>query len=156
MHYAIRPFEHRDVPQLLDLMRQLARFEGYIDRFRVTEADLVERGLGEMPQFEALVAARADLNQLIGMAVLLIVPFTYDLRPTLVLKELFVSQEARGAGVGAALFDSVESRARTLRCGRINWTVMSGNSGAEAFYRRQGARPDSKWHGWVLDLADSG
>ena len=33
-----------DAPQLLSLMRGLARFEGYDDRFAVTVDDLIERG----------------------------------------------------------------------------------------------------------------
>lgn len=55
----IRPFERRDVADVLALMRALAVFEGYIDDFRVTEADLVEHGFGPSPRFGVFVAVLA-------------------------------------------------------------------------------------------------
>ncbi|MBZ7922349.1 hypothetical protein [Ensifer adhaerens] len=82
----IRPFEHRDVADVLRLMRGLAVFEGYIDKFCVTEADLVGHGLGANPRFGVLVAERG--GRAVGIAVYYVIPWTYDLKPTLVVKEL--------------------------------------------------------------------
>ncbi|WP_455854615.1 hypothetical protein [Ensifer canadensis] len=51
-----RPFEHRDVATVLALMRGLAVFEGYIDKFAVTERDLIDHGLCDSPRFGVFVA----------------------------------------------------------------------------------------------------
>lgn len=40
----IRPARASDVTQLLRLMQELAVFEGYRDRFAVTQSDLLQRG----------------------------------------------------------------------------------------------------------------
>ncbi|HET9396074.1 MAG TPA: hypothetical protein VFO36_08455, partial [Nitrospiraceae bacterium] len=87
----VRYAEPADGARLLILMQQLATFEGYGDRFRVTEADLLQRGLcaadlGRQPQFTAIVA-QTTAEELAGYAVVYEIPFTYDLAPTLVLKE---------------------------------------------------------------------
>jgi len=78
---AVRPFQRHDVPDVLRLMRGLAIFEGYIDKFRVTEADLVEHGLGDNPRFGVLLAELC--GRTVGIAVHYVIPWTYDLKPTL-------------------------------------------------------------------------
>ncbi|ANM32182.1 hypothetical protein ABI59_09990 [Acidobacteria bacterium Mor1] len=132
-------------------MRGLAAFEGYLDEFRVTPADLIEHGLGDTPRFEAYVAQASASSPLAGMAVIYQIPWTYDLRPTLVLKELFVADGARGRGVGKALLRRVASRAAELDCPRVHWTVLENNSAAIRFYRELGARRDTVWQHWLLD-----
>lgn len=44
--YTVRRADRHDATAFLALMRELARFEGYLDQFRVSENDLLERGLG--------------------------------------------------------------------------------------------------------------
>ena len=50
-HFPIRRFERRGCLQLSDLMRALAASERYLDRFRVTEEQIVRRGFGTSRQF---------------------------------------------------------------------------------------------------------
>ncbi len=45
------------------------------------------------------------------MAVTYIIPWTYDLKPTVILKELFIHESARGEGIGKALMKRVASYA---------------------------------------------
>lgn len=151
----VRAFAVADVPELLELMRGLARFEGYLDRFCVTEATLIEHGLGAQPRFGAFVAELAGAQdwRLAGMAVTYVIPWTFDLRPTLVMKELFVRDEARGQQVGAALLRAVAARAAEIDAPRVIWTVLSENRRAQAFYRSHGAEHDSDWQNWHLDEA---
>ena len=149
--WIVRPFAAEDAPQLLDLMRALAVFEGYIDAFRVTEADLLSFGLGPQGRFGAVVAAEAASGRLLGMAVHYVIPWTYDMRPTLVLKELFVAEDARGSGVGQGLMNAVIDEARRIGAPRIDWLVLAGNEAAMAFYRGLGGRQDDTWLRWRLD-----
>ena len=142
-----------DAEPLLALMRQLARFEGYEKHFRVTLGDLRARGLapdGE-PEFVAFVAERPG-DGLLGYAVTVETPFTFDLRPTLTLKELYVRQDARGTGAGSALFERVLAHGRARGAGRLKWDVLPANEPARAFYRRAGGAPDPAWERWILPL----
>ena len=171
----VRPFIRSDVPALLDLMKALAAFEGYVDSFAVTEQDLIEHGLGAAPRFRALVAVpdnrestqeiSGDVSQagsprdeihahrqteLGGMAVVYEIPWTYDRRPTLVLKELFVAPYARGNGVGHLLMQQVARMAKSTRANKLIWTVLPDNEPAAYFYRSLGGRIDHDWVPWCM------
>jgi GNAT superfamily N-acetyltransferase len=156
-----------DAEALLESMQRLAEFEGYRDRFRVDAQELLARGLaaGSGQQFRAFVADRATSRRgslggspgrlaggLAGYAVVLEIPFTFDLRPTWVLKELFVEDDCRGRQVGTALVEAVIAHARVRGCGRLQWLVLPGNERAKQFYRRFGGNIDSEWESWVLAL----
>ena len=149
--FIIRNFEREDIPQLLELMIGLAEFEDYRDQFAVRERDLIDRGLGADPEFFAKVAVSED-GSLLGMAVYYLVPYTYDLRPDLVLKELFVHTEARGVGVGQALMNELVETARSNNCKRIKWLVVATNDPAKRFYEALGGRHDEKWELWQLQV----
>jgi ribosomal protein S18 acetylase RimI-like enzyme len=141
-----------DAPQLLSLMRGLARFEGYDDRFAVTVDALLERGFSSQrpPEFIAWVA-EMDGN-LVGYAVIYTIPFTFDLRPTLVLKELFIDSAARGRNFGHGLMQAVIEHGRSVNARLIRWQVLPSNEPAKGFYRQHDARVDGDWENWFLDL----
>jgi GNAT superfamily N-acetyltransferase len=140
-----------DAEALLELMAGLARFEGYEAQFRVSTSDLAERGLAPTgaAEFVAFVAERRK-GDLLGYAVVVETPFTFDLRPTLTLKELYVRASARGAGIGRALFERVVAQARERGAGRLKWDVLPNNEPARAFYRSAGGTPDTGWERWIL------
>jgi GNAT superfamily N-acetyltransferase len=148
----IRPAVASDAPQLLSLMQGLARFEGYHERFAVTVEALLERGFSpdRPPEFTAWVA---ELDRaLVGYAVIYVIPYTFDLRPTVVLKELFVEERARGRNFGDGLINAVLEHARTLNARLIRWQVLPDNAAAKNFYRRQGGAVDVDWENWYIDL----
>ncbi|MEQ9142920.1 MAG: GNAT family N-acetyltransferase [Parvibaculaceae bacterium] len=148
----VRAFREEDASRLLALMRGLAEFEGYIDDFAVCESDLIANGLGENQSFQAFVVPSATGTQLLGMAVTYIIPWTYDLRPVVVLKELFVRKEARQHQIGRALFERVVDLAKARNASKVQWTVLRGNDAAINFYQTQGARPDDVWENWLFPI----
>ncbi len=85
----------------LSLMRGLARFEGYDDRFVVMPRALIERGFSphRPPEFTAWVAELDRARRLCGD---LRDSLPFDLRPTVVLKEL-LERAARGKNFGTAV-----------------------------------------------------
>lgn len=153
MSVIVRAALAHDVPQLLRLMHGLAEFEGYRDRFAVTETDLIERGFSRErePQFHVLVAADAG-GGLCGYALTYFIPFTFDLRPTLVLKEFFVDAAQRGGGVGRKLFAAVLDFGRQSNVRLLRWQVLPTNESAKRFYRSFGGGIDADWDNWVLEL----
>ncbi|MBY0572239.1 MAG: GNAT family N-acetyltransferase [Undibacterium sp.] len=158
--YLIRPAVAADASALLNLMRQLAQFEAYADQFVVTETDLLARGLqSEQPQFYAFVAQDVygvsngvSNGDLIAYAVVYLVEFTFDLRPTMHLKELYVCAEQRQTGVGNALMQAVIDFAKSRQCGRLKWDVLPENHRAQAFYRRLQGNEVKDWQAWRIDL----
>ena len=142
-----------DIPQLLRLMRALAEVEHYSADFAVGARDLEIRGFGAQLQFFTKLAIDAEQAIAVGMAVFYLLPFTYDLRPTLVLKELYVDASYRDRGVGARLMAAVAQSALRQGCGRMRWDVLRGNHHAERFYRRLGGTLEDQWIAYRLDRA---
>jgi GNAT superfamily N-acetyltransferase len=144
-----------DAAELLSLMHGLAQFEGYADRFAVTVDALLERGFSPQraPEFVAWVA-EVD-GKLLGYAVIYVIPFTLDLRPTLVLKELFVDSAARGRNLGHGLMQAVIEHGRSMNARMIRWQVLPSNEPAKDFYRQHAARVDVDWENWFLELDQS-
>jgi len=101
------------------------------------------------PGFRALVAERAP-GDVVGMLVYFFLPFAFRARPTLYIKELFVTPDVRGAGVGEALMRCAAQLAVEHGCAIVKWQVARWNEGAARFYTRLGARPDPEWVDYVL------
>ena len=153
MPVKVRTFVHEDAAQLLEMMVSLARFEDYIGDFAVLKQDLIQRGFGDAPEFQALVAhEEANPTRLLGMAVFYWIPFSYDLTAEIVLKELYVRPAGRGKGIGKALMAQLIAIARGEGCRRIKWLVLPENQRARTFYTSLGAKQDTKWENWVLEL----
>lgn len=141
-----------DAEQLAQLMYKLATLEGYAARFAVTPEIILQHGfIADAPQFVAWVVDDGA-NTLHGYAVIYITAFTFDLRPTIVLKELFVEEHTRGQQYGRQLFAAVRAYAQSLHGRLLRWQVLPGNDAAKSFYRQCGGRFDSGWENWLLDL----
>jgi GNAT superfamily N-acetyltransferase len=50
------------------------------------------------------------------------------------LQDLFVSDSARGLGLGRALIEAVYETARAAGCSRVHWLTQNGNAQARVLY----------------------
>ncbi|MEW9799726.1 GNAT family N-acetyltransferase [Alteromonas sp. CYL-A6] len=140
--FIIRDIVKKDIKRVLELMRELAVFEGYIYSFAVTE-EVLETFCLEKAQFNVLVAEKnKDVE---GILVYYFQPFTYDLSPWLIIKELYVPKKSRRSGIGDALFDAAYKRAGEVGSKRMKWEVLKSNTGARKFYLRKGAAFEDEW-----------
>ena len=141
----IRKAVEADIPDLLPLMRELARFEKYANAFAVTEEVLREQGFRRSPpDFYCLVAE--ENGELVGLLVYYFVPFTYRAKPNVIIKELYVVDEHRSKGIGKLLMKAVANEAAQAGCGLIKWYVAKWNHRSIQFYERLGAKIDHDWH----------
>ena len=141
----IRKAVEADIPNLLPLMRELAKFERYDDTFAITEEILREQGFRRSPpDFECFVAE--EDQKLIGLLFYYFVLFTYRAKPNIVMKELYVANGQRSKGVGELLIQAVAREAEQTGCGMIKWWVAKWNDRGIQFYERLGAKIDPDWH----------
>ena len=85
-----------------------------------------------------------DQKQIIGFALYYFGYSTWKGR-TLYLEDIFVQENARKKGVGQALFDEILKRARTERVKRMDWQVLTWNTPAINFYKKNKAFLDEDW-----------
>lgn len=140
--------EEEDIPELLRLIEAIVLFEGDTD-FCLTESDLLNRGFGDKPEFGAIVASYG-CNKLVGIAVHYNIPFMHNLKPSLMLKWLYVDPEQRGKNIGRKLLKGLASYALSKGFNKFNWLVLSKNINAQKFYLSLGAKPDDKWIRWTI------
>jgi GNAT superfamily N-acetyltransferase len=145
----VRKAVEGDISGLLPLMRELAEFEKYAQDFAVTEAVLSEQGFRRSPpDFHCLVAEEG--RELVGFLVYYFVPFTYRVKPNLIIKELYVGESHRSKGAGALLMKAAAKEASRTGCGMIKWWVAKWNERGIQFYKRLGAQIDGDWHEFQL------
>ena len=147
----VRPAAPSDGPRVIELDRELARFE----RLRESDAAEGERLLGwifRLRKFEALVV-EVD-GSVEGIALFYEAPNSFRARPFLYLEDLVVSEAARGRGAGEALMAALAREAMARNALRLEWAVLDWNREALRFYRRLGARAQTEWHRYVLEGAE--
>jgi GNAT superfamily N-acetyltransferase len=133
----------KDVPIILELIRDLATYERAPDEVTATEEQLVDVLFGERPAAEVLLAF--EEKSPVGFAVYFYNFSTWLGRPGLYLEDLFVKPEKRGKGYGRALLVELAKVARDRGCGRMEWAVLDWNEPAIKFYRALGAKPMDEW-----------
>jgi GNAT superfamily N-acetyltransferase len=133
----IRPAVAEDVPQILEFIRALAKYEREPDAVTATEADLLRDGFGPQPFFWCLIAEQNGTPA--GFALCFYSYSTWLGRPGVYLEDLFVLPEMRGRGIGKALLRRVAAIAVEKDCPRLGWEVLDWNTPAVDFYRAMGA-----------------
>jgi len=143
MDKIIRQAGPKDMPQVLELIKELATFEKEPNAVVVTAEDLVKDGFGTNPLFTCFVA---EVNGVIeGMALIYYRYSTWKGR-TVHLEDLVVRQEMRGTGLGSALYKKVIDYSREQGVKRTEWVVLDWNTPAIEFYQRSGAKVLKDWH----------
>jgi GNAT superfamily N-acetyltransferase len=146
-----------DVDKLVDLVRQLARYERSEEAAQATREDFRRALFCPGPQVFALVADLA--GAVIGMAIYFVSFSTWTGRHGLYLEDLFVVPEHRSRGVGRALLGALAARAVDRGCARLEWAVLDWNQPAIDFYHSLGAVAQDEWTTFRLSgaaLADLG
>ena len=139
-----------DCPLLLRLIRELAAYERAPDAVVASEADLLRHGFGPDPQFEAILAF-ID-GEPAGAALFHSRFSTWLGRPCMHLEDLYVTEPARGRGVGRRLMARLASIALERGWGRIDFNVLEWNP-ARRFYHRLGMAHVDGWLRYGGDAA---
>ena len=143
MTLTIRPATPADVPTILRFVRELADFERAPDAVEATEEILADALFGDRPAAEAVLATRDGTPQ--GFALFFHNFSTWTGKRGLYLEDLYVTPEARGAGVGTALLRHLARIAVARGCVRFEWAVLDWNEPAKAFYAKMGAALMADW-----------
>jgi len=89
-------------------------------------------------QSNALVVVALTSGRPVGVAVCFQGFSTFAARPLINIHDLAVLPNFRGLGIGQALLEAVENRARSLGCCKLTLEVLEANEGARRLYDRFG------------------
>ena len=148
MKFTIRKAEKKDLPQILELIQELATFEKEPDAVEIDVKDLEKAGFGA-DAFYTCFVAEAD-NKIDGMA-LVYFRFSTWKGKTVHLEDLVVRQKKRGTGMGGALYKEVIAYSLEQGVKRAEWVVLDWNTPAVEFYERSGANVLRDWDTVQMD-----
>jgi len=138
----IRPATPADVETILGFIKGLAAFEREPDAVQATLDDLLRDGFGKQPKFEVLIA---ELDgEPVGFALFFPTYSTWEGRPGIYLEDLFVTEHARGQGLGRKLMAALAAIAVARGCRRLELSVLHWNPTRE-FYHHLGMAHMQEW-----------
>jgi len=139
------------MPEVLDLIKELAAFEKEPHAVVVTVEDLERDGFGENPLFQTFVAEVDD--KIVGMALYYYRYSTWKGK-TIHLEDLIVKENMRGTGLGFALYCEIIQKGKNDNVRRVEWNVLDWNTPAIDFYEKSGAKVLKDW--CVVQMDEAG
>jgi GNAT superfamily N-acetyltransferase len=139
---SIRKGLKADLPQVLQLIKELAVYEKAEGEVILTVNDLEKDGFGAQPFFYLFVA-ETD-HKIVGIALYYIKYSTWKGK-CVFLEDLIVTESHRKFGIGKKLFNEVVKAAKELHAERMEWQVLDWNEPAIQFYKTYNANFDSEW-----------
>lgn len=140
--FKIRFADQKDVPLILSLIRELARYEHLEDEVVATEAILNE-WLFEKRTAEVLIGEADGVP--VGYALFFHNFSTFLGRSGIYLEDLFIQPAYRGHGYGKTLLKRLAALTLERGCGRLEWSCLDWNQPSIEFYRSMGAVPMEGW-----------
>lgn len=147
----IRNATIKDMPRVLELIKELADFENEPHEVELTINNLEQDGFGDEPKFTCFVA---EINSCIEGMALVYPRYSTWKGEALHLEDLIVSKDQRGKGIGSLLLNKVVSYGQEKGVKRISWEVLDWNKPAITFYENKGARVLRDWD--VVQLNENG
>ena len=145
----IRKGIKKDIPQVLDLIKELAKYENSIEKVSNTVERIENDGFGETPIFDLFVAENS--KKIIGIAITYYRYSTW-LGRKLYLEDLIISKNYRRKGVGGKLFDFLINFAKEKKCSGLDLQVLDWNTIGINFYKKYNMKFDNKWTNCYLEF----
>lgn len=131
-----------DLPQVLNLIKELAAYEKAPDEVVVTIDEMINWGFGKDKVFDFFVAIEND--RVVGLALYYFKYSTWKGR-CLFLEDIIVTEPYRGKGLGKKLFEKVAKVAKMEKVRRMEWQVLDWNEPAINFYKKYPSHLDGEW-----------
>ena len=142
MKTTIRKGVKKDLPSVLELIKELADYENSLEEVSITLEDLENDGFGDRPWFWFLVAEKN--NEIIGLSFYWIRYSTWKGK-FLFLEDFVIKQEYRRSGVGSRLFEETIKICKKLKLNGMVWQILDWNTAAINFYKRYNADISKDW-----------
>jgi len=133
----IRFAQKKDIPLILEFIKELAIYEKIQDSITISEKILYEH-LFQKKYAEVLIA-ELQKNP-IGFALFFYSYSGYQGKPSIYIEDLFIKEMFRGRGYGKKILSFIANLALERNCGRVELCVFNWNKKAITFYNSTGAK----------------
>tara|TARA_Y100000768_G_scaffold274847_1_gene210524 strand:+ start:607 stop:1059 length:453 start_codon:yes stop_codon:yes gene_type:complete len=145
----IRKGVKKDIPQVLDLIKELAEFENAPDQVTNSIERLENDGFGNQPVYDLFVAESE--NKIIGMAITYFRYSTWKGK-NLYIEDLIINEKFRREGIGLKIFEELKKFAKNTSCVGISLQVLDWNKIGINFYKKLNMKFDKEWINCNLNL----
>ena len=145
----IRKGVKNDIPETLELVKELAKYENAFEKVSNTIDKMEEDGFGDNPIFDLFVAE--ENTKIVGIAITYFRFSTWKGK-VLYLEDLIVKEKYRRKGIGNKIFDKVISFARENNSVGISLQVLDWNQIGINFYKKYDMEFDKEWINCYLEL----
>lgn len=142
MNIYIRKGQKADLPQVLELVKELAVFEKAPTKVCVTIEEMERDGFGPEPVFKFFVAELE--GKIVGISLYYIKYSTWEGK-CVFLEDIIVTESHRKYGIGNKLFAEVVRVAKEMKAKRMEWQVLAWNELAIKFYEKVDSHFDTEW-----------
>ncbi|HRK55112.1 MAG TPA: GNAT family N-acetyltransferase [Cyclobacteriaceae bacterium] len=138
-----------DLPQVLDLIHELAAYVGFAKEVSNTVEQMEQDGFSNNPIYGLFVAR--DGQKVIGAAIYYYRYSTWKGK-RLYLEDLVVKEGMRKKGIGKLLFEATMKKSLEEKCSGLMWQVLDENTNAIAFYKKYNTSFDRMFINCSLDV----
>lgn len=149
MNINIRKAKAEDCERILDLVKELARYERAAKEVTVSLEHFTESGFGKKPVWWAIVA---EVDGVIQAFALYYIRFSTWKGQRLFLEDFIVTEEMRGKGIGKLLFDELLKEVERRKLSGMQWQVLEWNEPAINFYKKYNAVFDPEWINCAINM----
>lgn len=146
---SIRKGTQKDLPEVFELVKELALYEKAPEQVTNSIEQMIEDGFGNNPIFEFIVAEKD--GTIIGTSIFYYRYSTWKGR-RLYLEDIIVTETERGNGSGKLLMDGTIDFAKANKCTGMMWQALDWNEPALNFYKKYQASFDEEWVNCHLDF----
>ena len=149
MNISIRKAKKEDCVRILELVKELAKYERAAKEVTVTLEHFTESGFDKNPVWWAFVA---EVDGVIQGFALFYIRFSTWKGQRMYLEDLYVTDEMRGKGLGKLLFDQLIEEAKERKLNGLMWQVLEWNESAINFYKKYNPLFDSEWVNCCINM----
>ena len=139
---AFRDAERKDVPLILQFIKEIAAYEKMSDQVIADETTL-ETWIFDKEKAEVFFVLEEGKE--VGFALYFHNFSTVVGRGGIYLEDVYILPEYRGKGYGKAILKKLAAIAVERGCGRMEWVCLDWNQPSIDFYLSLGAQPMSDW-----------
>lgn len=140
--FKLRFADIKDIPLILEFIKELADYEKMLNEVVATE-EILRESLFERKIAEVIIGEYK--NKPVAFALFFHNFSTFLGKPGIYLEDLFVKPEMRGKGIGETMLSFLAKQCVERKCGRLEWWCLDWNQSAIEFYKQMGAVPMDEW-----------
>lgn len=140
MNFRIKTATEKDIPAIIELMREFAAYEYLLEYLEITERKLYEAMFGAGGFVKCLIAS--DDEKPVAYALFYLNFASFRGQIGIFLEDLYITKNYRRYGLGEMMLRQVAQIGKANSAVRMDFQVLDWNTPAINFYKKHGAKID--------------